>query len=632
MPIIRIPLSQPIESRIASFNKDSYCSNGYFETRDQKREFIKRPGLLKLSTSPALPEQVSQGLTEFNGYLYAVVNNTVYRINPSGYGTTIVGYISGTIKQVSFAQTLDNGYLFMHNETNGYLLNGSTGAFTQITNDVVAKVTILTGGDGYSEGVTATFSGGSTTATGTVEVTSGSITAVTVVDRGSGYVSAPTITFTKPSTITGATVVNTTGTNIMTTTNGGAFYVGMTVTGTGVPANTTITEISGTSTKTFTLSNTTTSAVTTATFTDEGNGATATAFLNFFPDVPIAPGAIFLDQYIFVTTTAGRVYSSNVGDAAIWDPLDYITAEGEPDNVVGCGKHLNYIITYGEYSTEFFYDAANPVGSPLANAQAYRLELGCASGNSIVQFEQSVAWIGVSKANGRAVFMLEGTNPIKVSSTYIDRYLNTSTLSKVRAYAFKYNGHMFYVLSLFDLNVTLVYDVTEKVWYRWSMFSEGTATIGVDGVLGEQLFRPAYYASANGTFFVLDSDNSMLYALKQSQYTDDGAPIYYRAVTDIQDSGTTKRKFYQRVEIIGDKVPATMMIRHSEDDYNSWSNYRQVNLNAPRSQIYGTGQARRRAWEFLCTDPAPLRLDSAEIDFQIGEMEQDAVAPPTYRN
>ena len=42
----RIPLTQPIESRNGTFTKDSYSSNCFFETRDTKREFIKRPGLV----------------------------------------------------------------------------------------------------------------------------------------------------------------------------------------------------------------------------------------------------------------------------------------------------------------------------------------------------------------------------------------------------------------------------------------------------------------------------------------------------------------------------------------------------------------------------------------------------------
>ena len=89
------------------------------------------------------------------------------------------------------------------------------------------------------------------------------------------------------------------------------------------------------------------------------------------------------------------------------------------------------------------------------------------------------------------------------------------------------------------------------------------------------------------------------------------------------DNGTTKRKFYGRLEIVGDKVPGNMFVRHSGDDYNNWSNYRSINLNAPRSQIYLSGADRRRAWEFLVTDNVPLRLDGAEVDFRIGEMDQE---------
>jgi hypothetical protein len=98
------------------------------------------------------------------------------------------------------------------------------------------------------------------------------------------------------------------------------------------------------------------------------------------------------------------------------------------------------------------------------------------------------------------------------------------------------------------------------------------------------------------------------------------------------DSGSSKRKFYNRVEVIGDKIPATLLIRHTGDDYLNWSSYREVNLMSPRAQIYQTGADRRRAWEILCTDNVPLRLDALEIDFSIGEIDGESQGVPTpYR-
>jgi hypothetical protein len=80
-------------------------------------------------------------------------------------------------------------------------------------------------------------------------------------------------------------------------------------------------------------------------------------------------------------------------------------------------------------------------------------------------------------------------------------------------------------------------------------------------------------------------------------------------------------RWSRRLEIIGDKVNATMQVRHSDDDYNTVSSFRNVSLSAKRSQIQQLGQARRRSWEFLCTDNVPLRIEAAEIEFDIGRME-----------
>jgi hypothetical protein len=103
--------------------------------------------------------------------------------------------------------------------------------------------------------------------------------------------------------------------------------------------------------------------------------------------------------------------------------------------------------------------------------------------------------------------------------------------------------------------------------------------VGDSGQYGEQYFRPSYYTGYNGVYYLLDDDNGKLFTLSDTQYSDAGAPIFCRSVTDNIDSGTTKRKFFQRIEIIGDKVSATLKIRHSDDDYQTWSNYRSVDLS-----------------------------------------------------
>jgi Phage stabilisation protein len=475
----RIPLSQPIESRNGTFNKDSYSSNCFFETRDNKREFVKRPGLVAAAqvvpiTPPAYTN--SQGLTGFNNKLIAVVANTVYQIDPSNsYAVTTLGTTSVSTNQSYFVRTFLDSYLFFHNKVNGYLLNSSF-AFTSIT---------------------------------------------------------------------------------------------------GLPSG------------------------------------------------PYVSGVAFLDNYVFIGTTNNRIYNSDVGDPTTWNALNFVSFEQTTDILVGIAKHLNYLVAFGATSTQFWYDAGNATGSPLALAQSYNSEIGCASGDSIVATSNTVLWVGTSKTYGRSVYLMDGVSPIRVSTANIDKHLEADGLSNVSAYCYTVSGHTLYILTLHNTNQTLVYDLNEKMWYRWTQYSMQSNDQPNPGTYQESYFRPTFYTQLNSVPYVLDDDTATLYYLDPNTYQDNGQSIYCRTVTDIMDNGTTKRKFYGRLEIIGDKTSGTMQVRHSGDDYNTWSNYRSVDLNASRSQIYLSGADRRRAWEFLVTSNCSLRLDGAELDFRIGEMDQE---------
>lgn len=552
MALERIPLAQPIQTRDGTLTKDSKCVNGYFESSSGGKEFVKRPGLTIYSVSPPLPAGKGQGMYIFKDKIYLVIDNVLYKVDPLTAVSSVIGTLTGDINQCYFTQTLDNTYLFLHNQTYGYIVNGTTGAFSKITNDKVVDTIILTAGTGYLSTDTVVFSAppSGVTATGTLQFTSGIISGITITNPGSGYVTPPTISIT----------------------------------------------------------------------TSTGSGFSGTSVLSFFPAGPLTPGIAFLDSYVVVGTVLGRVYTSNPNNPTLWNPLDYISSEQEPDLSTGLCKHLNYVLDFGQWSLEFFYDNGNPVASPLSVSQSYRVEIGCANGNSIVPFEQTVMWVGVSKTAGKGVYLLDGTAPVKVSTVYIDRILENSDFTSTTAYAFKINGHTFYVLTLHDLNVTIVYDITEKEWVQWTSYALGNSTSGVPGVYAEQYFRPSYFAGKNQVYAFLDDDTGTLYAMSDNYYTDAGAPIYFRSVTSIMDNGSTKRKFYNRLEMVGDKVAATMKIRHSGDDYNTWSSYRSVNLNVIRPQVYQSGADRRRSWEFLSTDDAPIRLEAAEIDYEIGEI------------
>ena len=629
MPTERIPLTQPIESRVGNFIKDSRSVNCVFESRDQKREFVKRPGLVVAKqvvsiTPPAYTQ--SQGLTTFNNKLISVINNTVYQINPSSpYAVTTVGSTSVSTSQSYFAKTFLDSYLFMHNKTNAYTLS-KAGVFGTVANTTVIAVNIDSGGTGYSSGITLSFSSGGAAATATVN-TVGNITDVIVTNSGSGLVSAPTITIVRPPDVSTALYgVYSTPNMIAIPYATTGVCVGMTVVGTGIAIGTRVTELLNAGGLYWEVHLDTDKIgveAGTMLFTDTGAGATLTAQLNSFPSGPYVSGIVFLDNYMFLgTSTDNRIYNSNLGDPSIWDG-SHVSFEQTSDTLIAIVKHLNYLVAFGETSTQFFYDNSNPTGSPLALSQSYTNEIGCASGDSVVATDNTVLWLGTSKTYGRGVYLMDGTSPIRVSTANIDKHLEADGLSKVSAYCYKYSGHTLYILTLHNLNETLVYDINEKMWYQWTQYSMMSSDQPNPGTYQESYFRPTFYSEALGVPFVLDDDTATLYYFDTNTYQDAGQSIYCRTVTDVVDNGSTKRKFYGRLEIIGDKVAGTLQVRHTGDDYNTWSSYRSIDLNASRAQIYLSGADRRRAWEFLCTSNVPLRLDGAEIDFRIGEMDQE---------
>ena len=341
-----------------------------------------------------------------------------------------------------------------------------------------------------------------------------------------------------------------------------------------------------------------------------GTQALASAQLNGFPEGSIVPGTAYLDGYVFVMTTDGKIWTSEPENPNLWNALNYVTAEQEPDLGVALAKHFNYLVAFGQWSTQFFYDAGNAIGSPLLPNTTMTIEFGCASGDSVVQMEQTVVWVGVGRNTGRMVLMLDGTRPVQVSDASIERILNAADLSQVTAYSVKISGHYFYVLNLVNENITLVLDIKARQWSIWTSYNSGQEDI-LDG---------SFYTSYNNQHFTLDISDGKVYNISESAYSDEAGPIQFRIRTPLIDADSTKRKFLSRLEIVGDKVSSTLRIRHTDDDYQNWSPYRNVNLGDNRSVLYQNGSFRRRAYEFFNTDDVPLRLNYCEVDVEPGSV------------
>ena len=197
----------------------------------------------------------------------------------------------------------------------------------------------------------------------------------------------------------------------------------------------------------------------------DGTASTVTKISDTDYPATTVPGLAYLDGYFFVMDANGTIYNSGLETPLVWSSLDFIACEAEPDSGAAIAKFQNYIVGFGQWTTEFFYDAANATGSPLARIQNAAIQVGCANGYSVTQFDNKLVWLGNSREKGRGVYVLSGGfTPERISTPDVERILNADDLATVYAWGAGLAGHSLYVLSLVTSNITLVYDFSTQAW------------------------------------------------------------------------------------------------------------------------------------------------------------------------
>lgn len=491
--------------------------------------YITRSGTTATATSKITYYNDGQGNSSGKAIPHGFTNGqsvTISGSNQAEYnGTFTITWISAT--QFSFTvttSTTTTGGSTPVTVASPASVVGSFGNFTAscaslwvASGDPVTTVTL-------NIGSTYTITAGNTLVVTTpllAAVPTGSYTVVSAAAKLGAYqnitISSPTNTLNYPPTNTGqfapigyfspaaiSSITNSAGLATLTTSTAHGLVTGSTVTISGctpsdyngtytviVTSTTTFTyQLAGTSTPTTT---TTTNPITPATGTISATLATAPTGTSFTftiagsPATPATgtitasivkstvPGIAYLDGYFFVMDTYGVIYNSDIDDPTSWKGLGYTTAQNETGAGVAISKSLNYVVAFKEWSTEFFYDAKNPIGSPLSPVDNGFTQVGCASGTSLTLCDGNLVWLSQVRQRGRSVHVMAGTEQQKISTPDVERILNADTLSTVYAYGLKVDGHPLYVLTLVYSNITLVYDFQSQTWAQWSSLTIGSS-------------------------------------------------------------------------------------------------------------------------------------------------------------
>ena len=199
-----------------------------------------------------------------------------------------------------------------------------------------------------------------------------------------------------------------------------------------------------------------------------------------YPAVTVR-GCVYLNGIFYVMDPDGTIWGSDEDDPTSWTATNFVSAEFEPDGGVAIAKLDSYLVAFGNYTTEQFWDAGNASGSTLSPVTSTPLLVGCANGDSVQEAEGALIWAAQAKSSGQGylagkfIAQLQGNNLSRISTPSVDKILEADGLSDVDTCVVAKNGQTFYVISLHTAGVTLAYHLQAKRWYPWTQQTAGSS-------------------------------------------------------------------------------------------------------------------------------------------------------------
>lgn len=299
--------------------------------------------------------------------------------------------------------------------------------------------------------------------------------------------------------------------------------------------------------------------------------------------------------FFFLRAGTGKWYFSAVGNARSVDPLDFATAENEPDALLDMLILDGVLVFLGTESVEF-WGATGDADLPYAPIQQRVFEQGVIATGCAVVVDNSFYWIGRD-----AITYRNGDVPQAISDDGIVERSKAS--SSHRLWLFEDERHKF-LAQRHDKN-TMCYDVTTQEWSERQSYGRTNWRAG-----------PGLGDDENGTIWELDGyvDASGVFERRLRA----GARLDAAAIVDnlrlIAEVGTTEY-------LTGTYASPTIEMRYSADGGNTWSDWESDTLGEQgryRERLewraLGMFDDPGMLFEFRVTDPVGFRLSDVQVN------------------
>jgi hypothetical protein len=211
----------------------------------------------------------------------------------------------------------------------------------------------------------------------------------------------------------------------------------------------------------------------------------------------------FSDGYFMFGKQDSNVwFVSDLRDGLAYNALDFTSAESDPDDIVAVHPLRGMVYVFGSQTMEPYQNVGG-AGFPYVRLNSGIYNKGCTAPHSVVEFNNSLIWIGGSENEQPAVWATDGGPPVKISPPSIDVRIYEQGIEPVRsAYSIRWaeRGHSFVAFTVPGV-CTVVYDMTTQTWHERQSF---------DVFFLEQPWRAAALVDAYSTLLLGDSITSFV--------------------------------------------------------------------------------------------------------------------------
>lgn len=280
-------------------------------------------------------------------------------------------------------------------------------------------------------------------------------------------------------------------------------------------------------------------------------------------DLPPPNSGFDLGGYLLFTTPSGRLYWSSIDDTGI-DPLDFKSAEANPDGLV-IGKALGqHAVLFGTRSTEFHL----LTGSTEVFERSHVIQVGCYAAGSVAPVPiitpqavtDSIAFAATDRQGAYAgICLVENLSARKISTHAVDRAVRDEPdpLS-ITSCTWSDGGHAFYCIS--GSTFSWCWDSATGQWHERESY--GLARWKVRSV---QQFAGGLIAG--------DHTSNKLYRMAKAINDEDGSPLIMTIQTPPVHAFPEALEF---LALYVDVIPGVGLVNGNAEDIDpeimvSWS-------------------------------------------------------------